>query len=222
MIQIRGVILDVDGTLVDSNDAHARSWVEAMAEFGYKVAFEKVRPLIGMGGDKVLPETIHLHKDSETGSQVSKRRDDIFKQRYLPHVRAFPGAKELLQEMRGRGLKLAVASSAKPDELKSLLRLVGGEDLVEEKTSSKDVKRSKPDPDVMRVTLERTGLDANEALMLGDTAYDIEAARKAHVQTIAFRCGGWKDSDLAGALAIYDGPADLLAHYDESPLYYKE
>ena len=187
MIPIRGVVLDVDGTLVDTNDAHARAWVEAMAEFGYKVAYEKVRPLIGMGGDKVLPETIHLHKDSETGSQISKRREDIFKQRYLPHVRPFPGAKELLQEMRSHGLKLAVASSAKPDELKALLRLVGAEDLIEEKTSSQDVQRSKPDPDVMRVTLKRTGLAANEVLMLGDTAYDIEAARKVHVQTIAFR-----------------------------------
>jgi len=218
MIHIRGVILDIDGTLIDSNDAHAKSWVEAMAEYGYIVPFEKVRPLIGMGGDKVLPETIHLQKDSEIGSQISKRREAIFKERYLPHLRAFPGAKELLQEMRKRGLQLAIASSAQPDELKSLLRLVGAEDLVEEKTSSKDVSRSKPDPDVMQGTLQRIELDANEVLMIGDTAYDIEAASKVQVGTIAFRCGGWKDADLAGALAIYDGPADLLAHYDESPL----
>lgn len=218
MIHIRGVILDVDGTLVDSNDAHAHSWVEAMAEYGYKVAFEKVRPLIGMGGDKVLPETVHLQKDSETGQQISKRREAIFKERYLPGLRAFPGAKELLQEMRKRGLKLAVASSAKADELKALLRLVRAEDLIEEETSSKDVQRSKPDPDVMRVTLKRIGLDANELLMIGDTAYDIQAAEKVHVGTIAFRCGGWKDAELAGAIAIYDGPADLLAHYESSPL----
>jgi len=174
--------------------------------------------MIGMGGDKVLPQTIHLQKDSEMGSQISQRREAIFKERYLPRLQAFPGAKELLQEMRKRGLKLAIASSAQPDDLKSLLRLVGAEDLVEEKTSSKDVSRSKPDPDVIQVTLQRTGLDAHEVLMIGDTAYDIEAARKAQVRTIAFRCGGWKDADLAGALAIYDGPADLLAHYDESPL----
>lgn len=218
MIPIRGIILDVDGTLIDSNDAHAKSWTEAMAEYGYIVAFEKVRPLIGMGGDKVLPQTIHLQKDSEIGSQISKRREAIFKERYLPRLQVFPGAQELLQEMRARGLKLALASSAQPDELKSLLRLVGAEDLVEEKTSSKEVSRSKPDPDVMQVTLMRTGLDAHEVLMIGDTAYDIEAARKAQVRTIAFRCGGWKDANLAGALAIYDGPADLLAHYDESPL----
>jgi phosphoglycolate phosphatase-like HAD superfamily hydrolase len=93
--------------------------------------------------------------------------------------------------------------------LKSLLRLVGAEDLVEQKTSSKDVSRSKPDPDVMRVTLLRTGLYAHVALMNGDTAYDIEAARTAQVRTIAFSCGGWKDADHVGTLAFYDGPADL-------------
>ena len=102
--------------------------------------------------------------------------------------------------------------------MNSLVRLVGIEDLVGEKTTCKDVSRSKPDPDVMQVTLLRTGLDAHEALMLGDTAYDIEAARTAQVRIIAFCCGAWKDADLAGALAIYDGPADQLAHYDESPL----
>jgi phosphoglycolate phosphatase-like HAD superfamily hydrolase len=218
MIPIRGIILDVDGTFIDSNDAHAKSWTEAMAEYGYQVSFEKVCPMIGMGGDKVLPQTIHLQKDSEIGSQISKRREAIFKERYLPRLRAFPGAKELLQEMRKRGLNLAIASSAQPDERKSLLRLVGAEVLVEEKTSSKDVSRSKPDPDVMRVALQGTGLDAHEVLMIGYIAYDIEAARKAHVGTTAFHCSGWKDADLVGALVIHDGPADLLAHYDESPL----
>ncbi|HLX59539.1 MAG TPA: HAD family hydrolase [Ktedonobacteraceae bacterium] len=218
MAQIHGVILDVDGTLVDSNDAHAHAWVEAMAEYGYTVAFEKVRPLIGMGGDKVLPETLHLDKDSEKGKAISQRRGEIFKERYLSALRAFPGAKELLEQMRKRGLKLAIASSAKEDELKDLLQLVGASDLVEDKTSSKDVQRSKPDPDVMHVTLKRIGLPANEVLMIGDTAYDIKAAEKVRVGTIAFRCGGWKDADLAGAIAIYDGPADLLKQYDSSPL----
>ncbi len=218
MANIHGVILDVDGTLIDSNDAHAHSWVEAMAACGYNVAFEKVRPLIGMGGDKVLPETLHLDKDSEQGKAISQKREEIFKERYLPHLRPFPGAKELIDEMRKRGLKVAIASSAKPDELQALLQLIGAADLIKDQTSSQDVKASKPDPDVMQVTLERVGLPADELLMIGDTAYDIEAAQKVHVGTIAFRCGGWKDADLAGAIAIYDGPDDLLKHYDSSPL----
>ena len=218
MKQIQGVILDVDGTLVDSNDAHAKAWVEAMAENGYTVAFERVRPLIGMGGDKVLPETIGVDKHCELGKRISNRRKEIFMKRYLPGIRAFPGAKELLEKMRKSGLKIAIASSAEKDELQALLQIVGASDLVEEETSSQDAKRSKPDPDVMQVTLERVGLPANRVLMIGDTPFDIEAAQKVKVGTIAFRCGGWKDSDLAGAIAIYDGPADLLAHYDDSPL----
>lgn len=218
MAQIHGVIFDVDGTLIDSNDAHAHAWVEAMAANGYSVAFEKVRPLIGMGGDKVLPETLRLDKDSQQGKAISQKREEIFKERYLPHLQAFPGAAELIEEIRKRGLKVAIASSAKPDELQALLQLVGAADLIKDKTSSKDVQRSKPDPDAMQVTLERIGLPAHELLMIGDTAYDIEAAKKVQVGTIAFRCGGWQDADLAGAVAIYDGPADLLAHYDSSPL----
>jgi len=218
VIHVHGVILDVDGTLVESNDAHAHSWVQALEAFGYKVAFEKVRPLIGMGGDKVLPELIGVSKDSHLGEEISQLREKIFKEQYLPHLRAFPGAKDLLKEIRKRGLQLAIASSAKPDELKALLQIVGDSHLIEEETSSKDVQRSKPDPDVMHVTLKRIGLPANEVIMIGDTAYDIESANKVHIDTIAFRCGGWKDKDLAGAVAIYDGPADLLEHYDSSPL----
>jgi HAD superfamily hydrolase (TIGR01509 family) len=216
--KIRGVILDVDGTLVESNDAHAKSWVEAMAEYGYNVPYEKVRPLIGMGGDKVLPETIGVEKDSELGKKISQRRAEILKERYLPTMRAFPQADELLRRMRSDGLKLAVASSAQPDELKALLGKVGASDLIEEETSSKDAQSSKPDPDIMQVTLQRIGLPADEVVMLGDTPYDIEAARKVGVGTIALRCGGWNDNDLAGAIAIYNDPADLLAHYDSSPL----
>ncbi len=218
MPNIHGVILDVDGTLVDSNDAQAKSWVEAMADYGYHVPFDKVRPLIGMGGDKVLPETIGVDKNSDIGQKISKKRKEIFLQRFLPHLRAFPGASELIQKVREQGMKVAIATSAEKDELKALLQLVGAADLVEEETSSKDVSQSKPNPDVMEVTLKRIDLPADEVVMIGDTAYDIEAARKVGVGTIAFRCGGWSDQDLAGAIAIYDGPADLLAHYESSPL----
>ena len=218
MTNIHAVIFDVDGTLVDSNDAQARSWVDALKELGYSVPYEKVRPLIGMGGDKVLPETIGVQKDSEKGKQISKRRSEIFKEKYLPNVRPFPDAQKLLDRMREQGLKLAIATSAQPDELRPLLQIVGAADLIEDKTSARDVKSSKPDPDVMQVALKRVGYPPNEVVMIGDTPYDIEAARKVGVGTIAFRCGGWSDSDLAGAIAINNDPADLLAHYDSSPL----
>ncbi|HEX6478677.1 MAG TPA: HAD family hydrolase [Ktedonobacteraceae bacterium] len=218
MSNIRGVILDVDGTLVLSNDAHAQSWMEAMADFGYYIPYEKVRSLIGMGGDKVLPETIGLQKDSEEGIKISAKRKEIFKKRYLPVLQSAPGARELLEYMRVHGLKLAIASSSEKDELKALLQVAGASDLIQEETSSSDASRSKPDPDVMQVTLQRIGLPANQVLMLGDAPYDIEAAAKVGVGTIALRCGGWTDPELKGALAIYNDPADLLDHYGTSPL----
>src|SRR5205085_7753524 len=103
---IRGVILDVDGTLVLSNNKHAQAWMEAMADFGYYIPYEKIWPLIGMGGDKVLPETIGLQKDSEEGIKISAKRKDIFQKRYVPILQAAPGARELLEYMRVHGLKL--------------------------------------------------------------------------------------------------------------------
>ncbi len=220
MTQLRGAILDIDGTLIDSNDAHAHAWVEAMAKYGHDVPFDKVRPLIGMGGDKVLPETVNVSKDSEEGKKISKSRKEIFKSRYLSSLKPFPHALDLLQHMHDCGLKLVIATSAEPDELHAMLDIIGpdAEGLFEKQTTSKDAKNSKPDPDIMHVALERIGYSAHEVVMIGDTAYDVEAAQKAAIKTIALRSGGWSDQDLAGAIALYDSPADLLAHYDESPL----
>ena len=220
MTQPDGIILDIDGTLIDSNDAHAHSWIEAMAEQGYNIPFDKVRPLIGMGGDKVLPEVLGISKDSPQGKTIDQRRSEIFQQRYLSKVRAFPGAGELLQRMHDQGLKLVVATSSKQEELNKLLNIIGPHvsDLFQQETTSSDAPQSKPNPEVVDVALQKSDLKPDTAIMIGDTAFDIEAAAKAGVKTIALLCGGWSDSDLKGAIAIYNDPADLLAHYDESPL----
>jgi len=213
---IRAVIFDVDGTLVDSNDGHARAWVDALAEAGYQVPFERIRPLIGMGGDKVLPLVAGLSSDDAKG--IAERRDAIFAERYLPQVRPLPGAHDLLRRLYTEGFRLAVASSSKKDLLERLLKLVGAEDVFEVTTSSDDVDSSKPDPDVVHVALERLREPAADVVMIGDTPYDIEAAGRARVRAIAFRSGGWKDSDLRDAIEIYDGPLDLLQHFDASVL----
>jgi HAD superfamily hydrolase (TIGR01509 family) len=210
--------LDVDGTLVDSNDAHAHSWVEALAEHGIDVPFERVRRLIGKGGDKLLPEVSGIPEDSPQGQAISKLRQAIFKERYLPHLRPTRGARELLHFLRERGFRRAVASSAKEDELGALLRICGGEALVEHKTSSDDADRSKPDPDIVGAALQKLGLSPGEVVMLGDTPYDVEAAGRAGIGTVAVRCGGWDDAGLAGALAVYADPADLLEHFATSAL----
>jgi HAD superfamily hydrolase (TIGR01509 family) len=136
---------------------------------------------------------------------------------FLPSLRPFPGAKELLARMKQQGLRLGVASSAKEDELKGLLHLCGADEYVEARTSSDDAASSKPDPDIVEAALKHIGLKADTMILLGDTPYDVEAAKCAGVAVVALRCGGWGDSDLDGAIQVYDNPADLLAHFDESP-----
>jgi HAD superfamily hydrolase (TIGR01509 family) len=220
MRQDRGVILDIDGTLVDSNDEHARAWVDTLAERGITVAFETVRPLVGMGGDKVLPRISGgIRDDSPEGEALSARRGAIFRERYLPRVSPFPGTRELIQRMRDDGFAIGIASSASEEDLHALLEQAGVADLIDTRTSSDNAERSKPDPDIVHAALARMGLAPERVVMIGDTPYDVEAANRSRVACIAFRCGGWwRDEDLKQAAAIYDGPADLLAHFDASPL----
>lgn len=214
---VRGAILDVDGTLVDSNDQHARAWVAALRESGFDIRYEQVRPLIGMGGDRLIPRLTGLDDESPIGSRVRERREEIFRAQYLPHLESFAEVRALLQRMRDAGLVLAVASSAQPKDLERLLQLTGADALIQSSTSAADAGRSKPDPDVIHAALRRTGLGPDEVLMLGDTPYDVESAGSAGIRTVAVRCGGWRDDALCGALAIYDDPAALLASFDESP-----
>ena len=221
MKPLRGVILDVDGTLVDSNDAHTSAWVEALQRGGYNVPREKVRRLIGMGADNLLPEAITVEKESEEGKHLSDTWSEIFKEDYLHGLKAFPRTRELLERMRKDGLKLVVASSAKDEMLRTLLDIAGATDLIEGKTSSDDAENSKPEPDIVKAALDKLGMGANEVLMLGDTPYDIEAAGKLGIGVVALRCGGFTDVDFERAVAIYDDPEDLLKNYDKSPLVRK-
>ncbi len=213
---LKGVIFDVDGTLVDSNDAHAESWVETFAEAGYDVPFDVVRPLIGMGADKLLPQTIGRSNESDEGKKLTKRRSEIFHEKYLPRLRPLKGSRDLVKRVRADGLKAIVATSAKDEELRSLLKAAQVDDLMEEKATASDAKRSKPDPDIVHAAIEESGISPTELVMIGDTPYDMEAATKARVAPIGFRSGGWTDEDLQGAVEIYDGPADLLQHYESS------
>jgi phosphoglycolate phosphatase-like HAD superfamily hydrolase len=207
----------VDGTLVDSNDAHTRAWVDALAEAGRDVPFGRVRPLIGMGADKLVPNLLGIPGERGEGKRLSDRRTAIFRERYLPSLRPFPQARALLERMKRAGLVLVVATSAKDEELEGLLAVAGVTDLLDGATSGSGEAESKPDPDVVEAAVRRSGCAAAEAVMLGDTPYDVEAALKAGVTPVALRCGGWGGDDLRGAAAVYDDPADLLARFDESP-----
>jgi HAD superfamily hydrolase (TIGR01509 family) len=212
-----GVLLDIDGTLVDSNDMHAQAWVRALCEAGIPVELAAVRRLIGKGADKLLPEVAGINADSEKGKAISKRRGEIFESEFLPKLRPFPGVKDLLARMRKEGLKLAVASSSEKDQLKSLLRVCGADAFIHTTTSADDAENSKPDPDIVHAALVQLSHPPEQVILLGDTPYDVEASLKAGIRVVAVRCGGWGDEDLKGAVRIYDDPADLLARFDDSP-----
>lgn len=215
MTRVRAVLFDIDGTLVDSNDAHAHAWVKAFAEAGVDVQFQNVRCAIGMGGDKLMPAVARIQADSLLGRRISARRGEIFKAEYLPQLVPFRDAGALVSAVQARGFDAVAASSAKRDELEALLKIAGALSLLGDSASGDDAEQSKPDPDIIDAALKKTHVGAAEALMIGDTPYDIEAAARAGVGTVAFRCGGWNDAALQGAIAIYDGPWELLGRLNE-------
>jgi HAD superfamily hydrolase (TIGR01549 family) len=217
-MRYRTILLDIDGTIVDSNDAHARAWVDALASRGFGVSFGQVRPLIGMGGDKLLRAVAGLDSESAEGKAISSERQELFRTKYLPALQPTPGARQLIEWLKQHDVTVGIATSAKADEVNGLLRAATVADLIDYTTSSDDAEESKPDPDIVVAALRRIGTPAATAIMIGDTPYDIEAARGASVDTIALRSGGWKDADLQGAVAIFDNPADLLQNVDASPL----
>lgn len=216
---LQGLLLDVDGTLVLSNDAHAQAWVEAFAKYGYDISFDAVRPLIGMGGDRVMPQLVPGLNDEEgVGKEIADYRKQLVLEKFVPTLSPANGSRELLQKLKESGLKLVVASSASNQELGALLKAAQIDDLIEEATTSSDANSSKPAPDIVEAALTKSNFEPDQVFMLGDTPYDIESAGKAGVSVIAFRCGGFPEEELKGAIAIYNDPADLLQHYDHSPL----
>ncbi len=218
---IKAVIFDIDGTLVDSVDLHAQAWKEAFKHFGKDVPYEQVRHQIGKGGDQLMPVFLTREELEEFGDELEEYRSKIFKRDSLPRVRAFPKVRELFQKIKQDGKRIALASSAKEDELKVYKKIAQIEDLVEEETSADDADKSKPHPDIFKAALERLDdIKPREAIAVGDTPYDAEAAGKTGIRTIGLLCGGFPEDELsaAGCTAIFDDPADLLARYNESPL----
>lgn len=215
MERYKAALLDVDGTLLDSNDAHARAFVEAMRENGFSIEYVTVRRLIGMGSDKLIPAAIGIHAESRIGKRIDERKDELFKQ-MLPGLKPTPGARQLVEKLRHCGLSRVVASSAGEDEIKLLLKQASVADLIEDETTADDADQSKPEPDIVLAALHKTKVSAKQAIMIGDTPYDVEAARRAGVDIIALRCGGWSDQDLTGAIEIHDHPTALVRGWGSS------
>jgi HAD superfamily hydrolase (TIGR01509 family) len=211
-MNVRGVLLDVDGTLLDSNLAHASAWVDALADFGVHRSARELEKLVGMGSDQLYAQIgVTEHHD-----EIGARKKELFYARFYPTLRPQPGARALVAELRRRGLVRVVATSAGADEVDDLMRAADIYDLIERATTKNDAARSKPAPDIVESAIERAALAANELVMLGDSPYDIVAARATGVPVIAVRCGGWSDRELAHAAAIYDSPQDLLDRLDQS------
>jgi HAD superfamily hydrolase (TIGR01509 family) len=216
----KAAIFDVDGTLLDSVDLHALSWHEAMVRFGHDVSFEQARSQIGKGGDKLIPHFLDGNAQRDHGKEMEDWRSKRFKSKYLPLLRPFSAVPDLLRRVRESGVKVAVASSAKKDELEKYLDIADVTNLVEVTTSSDDVTESKPAPDIFEVALSKLGMEGRDAVAIGDTPYDAEAAGKAGIRTIGVLCGGFTENSLrkAGAVQVYPGPGAMLACFADSLL----
>lgn len=210
----KAAIFDLDGTLLDSVDLHALAWHEAMVKFGHDVTLEQVRSQIGKGGDKLIPVFLSADEQRDHGKELEEWRGRRFKTRYLPLVRPFSAVPDLLRRLRDAGLRIAVASSAKRDELDKYLDIAGIADLVDATTSSEDADESKPAPDVFEIILKKLKIAGADAVAIGDTPYDATAAGKAGVATIGVLCGGFTETSLreAGCFEVFRGPAALFAY----------
>ncbi|HEY9776069.1 MAG TPA: HAD family hydrolase [Planktothrix sp.] len=217
---MKAVIFDIDGTLIDSVDLHAKAWKEAFDHFGVETSFQKVRDQIGKGGDHLLPTFISKEQIEEFGDELKEWRGEHFKSKYMHSIRPFKDSHALLDRVKKGGLKVAAGSSAKQDELDYYIGLLGAKELFDVTTSADDVERSKPSPDVFAVALKKLNSSFDETVVIGDSPYDAEAAAKIGLTTIGFLSGGFPEDWLrdAGAAEIYDGPTGLLKSYGKSVL----
>ena len=226
---IEAVIFDIDGTLVDTVDFHAQSWDRTFQHFGHQIPYEQIRAQIGKGSDKLMPVFFSLEELNESddgqsttfGERMRDYRRELYKREYHSRIKAFPQVRELFKRIKADGKRVALASSATKDDVATYKQIMDVEDLIDAATTTSEVESSKPEPDVFFVTLDKLGgIAPNNVIVVGDTPYDAEAAGKANLRTIGVLSGGFPEENLrqAGCIAIYQNIADLLSHYDESPL----
>lgn len=221
MLMVRAVIFDVDGTLVDSVGLHARAWQEAFQKFGKDVSFEAIRRQIGKGSDQLLPVFLSEEEISEFGKELDSYREDLYEREYQPTVKGFAEVRELLERVKADGKQVVLATSGEPGVLRANKRVAKIEGLADAETSSGDVRKSKPHPDIFKAAMGKLiDVTPAEVVAVGDTPYDAEAAGKIGLSTIGLTTGAFDSEELrqAGCVAVYQDPADLLAHYDQSPL----
>jgi HAD superfamily hydrolase (TIGR01509 family) len=216
-VAVEAALLDVDGTLIDSNYQHALAWYRAFRRHGILLPVWRIHRAIGMGGDQLVPALVGEQVDKEKGDAIRETRDSVYEQ-LMPEVEALQGAHELIEELDGRGLSVVLASSSPEDELVHYLELLDARELVDAWTTNEDVEATKPAPDLVQAALEKVGTES--AVLVGDTRWDIEAAGKAGIEAIAVVTGGWSEQELrdAGAAAVFESVDELRKRLDETPL----
>ena len=221
-MELQAILLDIDGTLIDSNDKHAHCWVEAFAHFGKQVAWDDVRVQIGKGGDLLVPDTLDAREMQKFGEPLKKYRGELWKEKYMHGVRPFPGAVDAMHALHERGLKLALASSSNPDEVEYYVELLGVGDLLKGTTSKEDAELSKPSPEIFQAALERVKSDPARTLAVGDTPYDIVAAHRTPVPIAAVLCGGFPRETLTKAEFLFDDLPAMVKELDRIDEYFRE
>jgi HAD superfamily hydrolase (TIGR01549 family) len=210
-------VLDVDGTLVDTNYHHAIAWYRAFREHGLTMPVWRIHRHIGMGGDQLVAAVAGKRVEDRQGDSIRAAETALYAD-LIGEVRPFADARRLLELLEGRGQRLVLASSGRPDEIDHYLDLLAARDLVEAWTTSADVERTKPDPDLVHTAIERVG--GGEAVLVGDSTFDCEAAVRAEVPTVAILTGGFSDQELrqAGAGWVFESLTELCDRLDQTPL----
>lgn len=211
-------ILDIDGTLVDTNYHHAIAWYRAFCQLGVVLPVWRVHRHIGMGGDQMVAALAGEEFEESHGDEVRDIETERYKE-LIDEVRPLPGARTLIERLKEQGHDIVLASSAKQHDVDHYLDLLDARELADGWTTASDVDATKPEPDLVRAALEQAGNANGGAALVGDSSWDCEAARRAGVETIAVLTGGFSNEELreAGASAVYESVEDLLAHIDETP-----
>lgn len=217
MTEIRGVLFDVDGTLVDSNYLHTVAWWQAFRRLDYDIPMAAIHRAIGMGGDKLIGHLLGGDPDPEIEETLDSTHAAVIST-FWPSLRAFDGAADLLRATASRGLAVVLASSASAADLDALRAAIDADDAITKATSSSDAAESKPAPDILQAALDSADMRAEDTVFVGDSLWDIKSAAKLGIPTVALTCGGTSEAELreAGARQVFAGPRELLEHLDDS------
>jgi len=217
-----GLIFDIDGTLVDSNDLHAEAWQEAFREFGVEFPYQEIRAQMGKGADLLVPDMLNAKQSRKFGKELQGLRAKLFRRKYLPRVLPFPGVRATLEKLKSAHIKLALASSSDPEEVKYYVQLLEIGDLIEGSTSKGDAEYSKPSPEIFQAALKKIGTDEALTATVGDTPYDIMASHRAALPVIAVLCGGFAAETLAKAEFLLDDIQQIPGRIQEIDAYFND